>query len=62
MVDYAKKRVKDHVGRFTKLYYMMTKKQSLIEEDKLDESNMLFLEDIENKDDIFPEMDYMIYY
>ena len=62
MVDYAKKRVKDHVGRFTKLYYMMMKRQSLIEEDKLDETNMLFLEDIENKDDIFPEIDYMIYY
>ncbi len=52
MVDYAKKRIKDHIGRFTKLYYM-------IKDNNIDEE---FLKDIEKKDPIFPEIDYMIYY
>lgn len=52
MVDYAKKRIKDHIGRFTKLYYML-------KEDNIDEE---FLKDISKKDPIFPEIDYMIYY
>ena len=52
MVDYAKKRIKDHIGRFTKLYY------SLIN-DNLDEK---FLNDINLKDPIFPDINYMIYY
>ena len=39
MVDYAKKRIKDHIGRFTKLYYQ-------IKEDKIDED---FLKDISKK-------------
>ena len=34
MVDYAKKRIKDHIGRFTKLYYQ-------IKEDKIDEEEIL---------------------
>ena len=51
MVDYAKKRIKDHIGRFTKLYYQ-------IKDDKIDEE---FLEDIMKKDKIFPDIDYMIY-
>ena len=51
MVDYAKKRIKDHIGRFTKLYYEIL-------DDKIDED---FLEDIEEKDCIFPEVDYRIY-
>ena len=51
MVDYAKKRIKDHIGRFTKLYYM-------IKDDNIDE---VFLKDIYNKDKIFPDIDYMIY-
>ncbi len=34
MVDYAKKRIKDHIGRFTKLYYQ-------IKNDEIDE-NFLF--------------------
>ena len=51
MVDYAKKRIKDHIGRFTKLYYEIL-------DDKIDEG---FLEDIEEKDCIFPEVDYRIY-
>ncbi len=51
MVDYAKKRIKDHIGRFTKLYYQ-------IKNDNIDE---VFLKDISKKDCIFPDIDYMIY-
>ena len=51
MVDYAKKRIKDHIGRFTRLY-------EEIKKDKIDES---FLKNIEEKDCIFPEIDYKIY-
>ena len=51
MVDYAKKRIKDHIGRFTKLY-------SQIKENNIDE---LFLKDISKKDCVFPEIDYRIY-
>ncbi len=52
MVDYAKKRVKDHIGRFTKLY-------NSIKNNEIDEE---FLKDIQKKDNIFPDIDYMIYY
>ena len=52
MVDYAKKRIKDHIGRFTALYEQ-------IKNDKIDED---FLKDISKKDNIFPDIDYMIYY
>lgn len=52
MVDYAKKRIKDHIGRFTKLYYD-------IKNDSIDE---VFLKQINKKDPIFPEINYMIYY
>ena len=52
MVDYAKKRIKDHVGRFTKLY----------EQIKSDEIDKDFLKSIVKKDCIFPEIDYMIYF
>lgn len=51
MVDYAKKRIKDHIGRFTKLYYQL-------KNEKIDKS---FLEIIEDYDCIFPEIDYNIY-
>lgn len=51
MVDYAKKRTKDHVGRFSKLYEQ-------IKENKVDES---FLNDISEKDAIFPDIDFRIY-
>ena len=54
MVDYAKKRIKDHVGRFTKLYHALI-------DDKFDKEFIAFLEDIEEKDCIFPEIDYLIY-
>ena len=51
MVDYAKKRIKDHIGRFTKLYYQ-------IKNDEIDED---FLKDISKKDCVFPDIDYQIY-
>ena len=51
MVDYAKKRIKDHIGRFTKLYFQ-------IKDDKIDQD---FLKSISEIDCIFPEIDYMIY-
>ena len=51
MVDYAKKRIKDHIGRFTKLYYQ-------VKDNKIDST---FLKDIEEKDAIFPDIDYRIY-
>ena len=52
MVDYAKRRIKDHIGRFTKLY----------EQIKNNEIDKDFLKMIEEKDKIFPDIDYMIYY
>lgn len=52
MVDYAHKAIKDHIGRFTKLYYQIKK-------DKIDAEYLL---DVFDKDDIFPEIDYMIYH
>ena len=46
-----KKRIKDHIGRFTKLYYQ-------IKDDNIDED---FLNDISKKDCVFPDIDYRIY-
>ena len=51
MVDYAKKRIKDHIGRFTKLYEQ-------IKENNIDKD---FLKSIKEKDLIFPDIDYKIY-
>ena len=51
MVDYAHKRIKDHIGRFTKLYHQ-------VKDNKIDAT---FLKDIEEKDAIFPDIDYRIY-
>lgn len=51
MVDYAKKRTKDHIGRLNKLY-------AQIKENNIDKE---FLEDISEKDAIFPDIDYKIY-
>lgn len=51
MVDYAKKRINDHIGRFTKLY-------NQIKNNKIDK---IFLKDIEKKDRVFPDIDYHIY-
>jgi len=52
MVDYAKKRIKEHIGRFNKLY-------TQIKENNIDNE---FLKSIQKKDCIFPEIDYKIYY
>ena len=52
MVDYAKKRIKDHVGRFNKFY------NELIN-NKIDTS---FLEYVEKQDCVFDEIDFRIYY
>jgi 1,4-alpha-glucan branching enzyme len=51
MVEYAVKRTKEHVLRFTKLY-------EDIKNNSIDEA---WLADIESKDNIFPEIDYTIY-
>ena len=50
--NYAKKRIKDHIGRFTKLY-------NQIKENNID---LDFLKLVEKRDCIFPEIDYKIYY
>lgn len=50
-VNYAVKRLKDHLERFNTLYYA-------IKESRVDENQ---LRDIEWKDKIFPEIDYMVY-
>ena len=52
MVDYAHKAIKERIGRFTKLYYQ-------IKNDKIDAKYLL---EVFDKDDIFPDIDYMIYY
>ena len=51
MVDYAKKRIKDHTGRFQKLYEQIT-------QDNIDKK---FLQSLEEKDCIFPEIDFRMY-
>lgn len=52
MVQYAVKRFKDHIHRFTRLYDM-------INAGAIDES---WLVDVESKDTIFQELDYRVYY
>ena len=51
MVDYAKNRIKIHIGRFTKLYEQ-------IMQNNIDAE---FLKDISEKDCVFPFIDYNIY-
>lgn len=51
MVDYAHRRIKDHVGRFTRLY-------NELNSGKIDRK---FLSEIEEKDCVFPDIDYRIY-
>jgi len=51
MVEYAHKRLKDHIGRFNALADMIDKH----------EINETYLEDISYKDKIFPNIDYQIY-
>ena len=51
MVDYAHRRIKDHIGRFTKLYEQLNS-------NTIDKK---FLKEIEEKDSIFPDIDYRIF-
>ena len=51
MVDYAHRRIKDHIGRFTRLY-------NELNSGKIDRN---FLSEIEEKDPVFPDIDYRIY-
>lgn len=51
MVEYANKRTKDHIARFTRLY----------EDIKRGTVNEAWLTDVENKDNIFPDIDYTVY-
>ena len=51
MVDYAHRRIKDHIGRFTRLY-------NELNSGKIDKK---FLSEIEEKDCVFPDIDYRIY-
>ena len=51
MVEYAKKRIKDHIGRFTNLYEQLYSNNI----------NEEYLKEIEQKDHIFPDIDYHIY-
>ena len=51
MVQYAVKRTKDHIARFNALYDMITN----------DRVDLRLLEDLESKDNLFPEMDYRYY-
>ena len=62
MVDYAKKRVKEHIGRFTKLYLWIKEDEELRNNNTLSQDKLEQLECIEAKDCIFPEMDYMLYF
>ncbi len=51
MVQYAEKRFRDHIHRFTRLYEMLT--SGAVDED--------WLAEVEKRDTIFPEMDYRVY-
>ena len=51
MVEYAHKRVKDHIGRFNAL-------ANMIDQNNINEE---YLADIEYKDLIFPDIDYKLY-
>jgi 1,4-alpha-glucan branching enzyme len=50
-VEYAVRRIKEHVGRFTRLYYD-------IRENHIDQN---WLSDLEYQDNLFPDIDYRIY-
>ena len=51
MVRYAEKRVYNHISRFGEIYEMI----------KTGEINEVHIADIENRDNIFPEMDFTVY-
>lgn len=55
MVEYAKKRIKDHIGRFNKLSNWLLTNQKLTKDD------FKFLKFIEEIDCIFPEINYELY-
>ena len=48
MVDYAVKRTKDHISRFTRLYEQLLS----------DQLDLEWLKNIEDQDNIFPDLDY----
>jgi 1,4-alpha-glucan branching enzyme len=51
MVEYAQKRTEDHIANFTNLYHQ-------IKENRI---NTAYLSDLENKNNIFPNIDYKAY-
>jgi 1,4-alpha-glucan branching enzyme len=51
MVEYAVKRTKDHIARFDRLYHDVTSGRI----------NDQWLKEIENRDNIFPDIDYRVY-
>jgi 1,4-alpha-glucan branching enzyme len=50
-VEYAKKRTRDHIARFTYLHRVLN-------EGGIDEA---ILREFEDRDNIFPELDYRVY-
>ena len=52
MVDYAKKRIKDHVGRFNRFYDELIHNKIDVE----------FLEYVEKQDCVFEDIDFRIYF
>lgn len=50
-VEYARRRVRDHIERFTRLYEEIT-------QNRIDEG---WLSEIEGKDNLFPNLDYHVY-
>ena len=51
MVEYAHKRTKDHIGRFDRLYNDILASRI----------NEKWLGEVENRDNIFPDIDYRVY-
>jgi 1,4-alpha-glucan branching enzyme len=51
-VEYAKKRTRDHVARFDYLYRALTGQCTLEEP---------ILREFEDRDNVFPEIDYRVY-
>jgi 1,4-alpha-glucan branching enzyme len=51
MVEYAVKRTKDHIARFDRLYHDITSGRI----------NDQWLKEVENRDNIFPDIDYRVY-
>ncbi len=51
MVEYAIKRTRDHINRFTDLYYALKSRN-------IDEK---WLSEMEGRDNIFPDIDYRVY-